>query len=458
MLVLTDRVKESSKSEGQLNYIDLNDTYGSFQSFASGIRDGNSTYYTIENNTDFEVGIGTYDFANNRLHRDVVLESSNDGSKINLLGVSTVFCTYPAEHSFFLNESGYASGQLPHYSGIAFPDGSIQKHAITGSGSPKLVTLWDDKRNLTADHNFGFDTATNTLSVSGLADFYSDVSISGNLTIAGDQTIVDTNVINSTFEQTTLKDTIFYRTSAGSFFHAYVDNATDNMISLYSTNESCMTWKLGFKRFSPSFVGPPDKSYVFGDCDSVGGEINPNNYYVMHDANGFWVHHGAADIFNVSIGFGTTVHNSASTTTALNIKGAAGQAVNLTEWKNYSGSVLASVNKDGQFSIPSVKFPDGSIQTTAYSSSYRNINEDASLSILDDVVFLDPSSQSFTVFLPSAVGTGGKKLYLKRKIGTYNVIVRAQTNETIDGQNTRNMVYDHEALTFVSDNTNWYII
>ena len=81
-----------------------------------------------------------------------------------------------------------------------------------------------------------------------------------------------------------------------------------------------------------------------------------------------------------------------------------------------------------------------------------------SLSILDDVVFLDPSSQSFTVFLPSAVGTGGKKLYLKRKIGTHNVIVRAQTNETIDGQNTRNMVYDHEALTFVSDNTNWYII
>ena len=60
MFILSDRVKESSITEGNVNYITLNDTFGSFQSFREGIGDNNTTYYTIENNDQFEVGIGTY--------------------------------------------------------------------------------------------------------------------------------------------------------------------------------------------------------------------------------------------------------------------------------------------------------------------------------------------------------------------------------------------------------------
>ncbi|NDG31329.1 hypothetical protein EB118_14815 [bacterium] len=127
MLKLADRVKQTSLTEGT-GSITFNGTFGSFQPF-SVIGNGNTTYYTIENGSNFEVGIGAYTSASNSLSRDLVLESSNNNQKINLVGLSIVFCTYPADHSVFLNENGYISGQMPFYSGIVFPDNSIQSRA-----------------------------------------------------------------------------------------------------------------------------------------------------------------------------------------------------------------------------------------------------------------------------------------------------------------------------------------
>jgi hypothetical protein len=133
MLKLADRVKETSITAGNGLQIALAGAFGAFQTFASTIGDGNSTYYTIENNSNFEVGIGTYSASGNTLSRNIILESSNNKQKIYLDGVSIVFCTYPAEKSFILNSNGYASGLFPHYKGIAFPDGSIQETASTTS-------------------------------------------------------------------------------------------------------------------------------------------------------------------------------------------------------------------------------------------------------------------------------------------------------------------------------------
>jgi hypothetical protein len=131
MLKLADRIKQTSLTEGT-GPITFNGTFGSFQPF-SVIGNGNTTYYTIENGSNFEVGIGTYTSTSNSLSRDLVLESSNNNQKINLVGLSIVFCTYPADHSVFLNENGYVSGQMPFYSGVIFPDNSIQIRAYSES-------------------------------------------------------------------------------------------------------------------------------------------------------------------------------------------------------------------------------------------------------------------------------------------------------------------------------------
>ena len=104
-LVISDRVKETSITTGT-GTITLSGAYGGFQSFSTGIGNGNKTYYAIENETRWEVGIGTYTLSSNTLTRDTVLASSSSGNLISLFGVSTVFCTYPSDKAVFLNEDG----------------------------------------------------------------------------------------------------------------------------------------------------------------------------------------------------------------------------------------------------------------------------------------------------------------------------------------------------------------
>ena len=107
-LILTDRVKETSITSGT-GSITLAGAFGGFVSFSAGIGNGNTTYYVIENGTNFEIGIGTYTEVGNTLSRDTVLSSSNSGSKIDLSGVSYVFCSYPASKAVFLDEDGQAN-------------------------------------------------------------------------------------------------------------------------------------------------------------------------------------------------------------------------------------------------------------------------------------------------------------------------------------------------------------
>jgi hypothetical protein len=96
-LVVKDRVQVSTSTTGT-GTLTLGAALGGFQDF-SVIGNGNTTYYAITNNSNWEVGIGTYTASGTTLSRDTVLESSNSGNKINLSGTSAVFCTYPAEKS-----------------------------------------------------------------------------------------------------------------------------------------------------------------------------------------------------------------------------------------------------------------------------------------------------------------------------------------------------------------------
>jgi len=107
-LVVKDRVQVSSSTTGT-GTLTLGVALGGFQDF-SVIGDGNTTYYAITNNGEWEVGIGTYTASGTTLSRDTVLESSNSGNKINLSGSSVVFCTYPAEKGLYLDANGNVIG------------------------------------------------------------------------------------------------------------------------------------------------------------------------------------------------------------------------------------------------------------------------------------------------------------------------------------------------------------
>jgi len=91
--VIADRVRETTTTTGTGTLL-LDGAVVGFQAFTA-VGNNNTTYYTIQGTTEWEVGIGTY--LANTLSRDTVLSSSNGGSKLLLTaGTKDVFVTLPA--------------------------------------------------------------------------------------------------------------------------------------------------------------------------------------------------------------------------------------------------------------------------------------------------------------------------------------------------------------------------
>lgn len=100
---LFDRVKQITLTEGT-GTISLSSTPAGFQSFSNVFSNDDQTYYVIENKNTWEVGRGVYN--NGAITRTEILDSSNNGQRINLSGRSNVFVTLPADKIVFTDESG----------------------------------------------------------------------------------------------------------------------------------------------------------------------------------------------------------------------------------------------------------------------------------------------------------------------------------------------------------------
>ena len=97
-LVLNDRVKETSTTTGT-GAMALAGRAVGFVTFATGIGNNNTTYYTIHNQgtNEWEVGLGTLDATSANLTRTTVITSSDGGTAVNFnTGTKDVFCTLPA--------------------------------------------------------------------------------------------------------------------------------------------------------------------------------------------------------------------------------------------------------------------------------------------------------------------------------------------------------------------------
>ena len=147
---LLDRAKETTTTTGS-GAISLAGASTGFVSI-SGIGDGNSTYYTIEDGDCFEVGIGTYTAAGNTLSRDEVFSSSNsDDSKINLSGGASVFITYPAGKAVARTSGNYV--------GIGGIDPEYQLQ-VSGTGSFNTVRWADGTTQTTAGTDTTYTAGT----------------------------------------------------------------------------------------------------------------------------------------------------------------------------------------------------------------------------------------------------------------------------------------------------------
>lgn len=134
-LVLKDRVQETTTTTGT-GTITLAGAVSGFQSF-SAVGNGNTCYYAIVGETEWEVGFGTYTSSGTTLSRSTILESSNGGTAVNFsAGTKNVFVTYPAEKGIYLDDSGNAIGLgTPATVTLTNATGLPVSTGITGLGS-----------------------------------------------------------------------------------------------------------------------------------------------------------------------------------------------------------------------------------------------------------------------------------------------------------------------------------
>lgn len=131
-LVVAERVRETTTTTGT-GTISLAGAVAGYQSF-SVIGNGNTTYYTINAGSQWEVGIGTYSSAGPTLSRDVIFSSSNAGAPVIFAaGTKDVFVTYTAEASIYSDPTGITGADAvtnivsltqAEYDAIAVPNAS----------------------------------------------------------------------------------------------------------------------------------------------------------------------------------------------------------------------------------------------------------------------------------------------------------------------------------------------
>ena len=171
-LVLLDRVRETTTTTGS-GTLTLDGAVTGFQGF-SALGNGNTTYYTIQGTTQWEVGIGTYTAGT--LSRDTVISSSAGGLKLTLTdGTKDVFVTLPAEKTITSIASANGSvtvtqtGSEVNLSaaiGDVVGPASATNHAIarfdgtTGKLIQNSGVTIDDSANLASARSLQFSGAT----------------------------------------------------------------------------------------------------------------------------------------------------------------------------------------------------------------------------------------------------------------------------------------------------------
>lgn len=122
--VIADRVQETTTTVGT-GTLALDGAVQGFQSFTA-VGNGNTTYYTIQGTTQWEVGIGTY--STNTLTRDTVISSSLGGAKLSLdAGTKQVFVTLPAEKTVIVPTSS-TNHAVVRYDGTT---GTVIQNSVT---------------------------------------------------------------------------------------------------------------------------------------------------------------------------------------------------------------------------------------------------------------------------------------------------------------------------------------
>jgi hypothetical protein len=162
-LVVYDRVQETTTTSGT-GSVTLLGAVSGFQSFAV-VGNSNTTYYTITDGAQWEVGIGTYSTSGPTLARTTVLSNSNGNTTPITLsgGLAQVFVTYTAEKSVNLDASDNVTplGTIASGTWQGTTVGvSYGGTGVTASSGANSVVLRDANENTSLNNIFRNTTST----------------------------------------------------------------------------------------------------------------------------------------------------------------------------------------------------------------------------------------------------------------------------------------------------------
>lgn len=233
-LVISDRIKESSTTTGT-GTLTLGGALTGFETFTANLSNGDTTYYCCTDNTDFEVGLGTFTTSGTTLARTTILASSNSNNAVNWSsGTRTVFCTLPAAKTVFLDASGNTSVSGSVTAG-SFVIGSADINendlesidGITaGTVAASKAAVVDTNKDITGFRNV---TLTGELDAGSL-DVSGDADIDGTTNLD----IVDIDGAVSIDATTTIgtNNKIQFRDTA-----LYINSSTDGQLDLVADTE-----------------------------------------------------------------------------------------------------------------------------------------------------------------------------------------------------------------------------
>jgi len=139
-LVISDRVKETTTTSGTGTYT-LGGAVTGFETFTANLSDGDTTYYACTDNTDFEVGLGTFTASGTTLARTTILASSNSGSAVNwAAGTRTIFCTLPAAKTVFLDASNVTNVSNLKLASGATVTAILDEDTLSSNSNTSLAT------------------------------------------------------------------------------------------------------------------------------------------------------------------------------------------------------------------------------------------------------------------------------------------------------------------------------
>lgn len=139
---------------------------------------------------------------------------------------------------------------------------------------------------------------------------------------------------------------------------------------------------------------------------------------------------------------------------------ASGYHANVSADKYYKYSILDGESRNSDTGFLPNNSGNWSEFTTGGSSTrtYNNVTSHFSMTENSDVVFLDTSSSMINVYLPTAVGKGGKELLFKMKAGSNSGVLVASGSQTIDGNSAFAMYHRYGSYSLISDDSNWFIV